>query len=151
MRSITDIVKQFKQNWTEELNPINIERACRDCGMTWIESMLNPVVTIQLFLLQILHGNTACTHVPRLARMAFTAAGYCKARMRVKLEVLELLLQRCAESVQGETLDAGVGLGIVCSWSMVQASRCPTRLCCKPSLDNPAVRNRAVGFPSRIG
>jgi hypothetical protein len=111
MRSITDIVRQFKQNWTEELDPSNIERACRDCGMAWIESMLNPVVTIQLFLLQILHGNTACTHVPRLARMAFTAAGYCKARMRVKLEVLELLVQRCAESVQGETLDAGRWFG----------------------------------------
>lgn len=73
--------------------------------------MLNPVVTIQLFLLQVLHGNTACTHVPHLARMSFTAAGYCKARMRVKLEVLQLLMQRCAESVQQETLDSGRWLG----------------------------------------
>ena len=87
MRSITEIVKQFKQDWTEEINPVNIEQACRDCDMTWIDSMLNPVVTIQLFFLQVLHGNTACTDVPHLARMAFTAAGYCKARMRIKLEV----------------------------------------------------------------
>ncbi len=71
MRSITDIVRQFKQDWTEQLCPENIERACRDCGITWIESTLNPVVTIQLFLLQVMHGNTACTHLPHLARVDF--------------------------------------------------------------------------------
>ncbi len=59
MRSITEIVKQFKENWTEELNPENVAAACRDCGMTWLGSMLNPVVTVQLFFLQILNGNTA--------------------------------------------------------------------------------------------
>ena len=74
MRSITEIVKQFKQNWTEKLNPKKIANACRDSGMRWIESMLNPVVTIQVFFLQVLQGNTACTHMPRLTRMAFTAA-----------------------------------------------------------------------------
>ena len=87
MRSITDVIRQFRQNWTEELNPENIADACRESGMTWIESMLNPVITIQIFFLQVLHGNTACTHMPHLARMAITAAAYCKARMRIKLEV----------------------------------------------------------------
>jgi len=57
MRSITEIVRQFKLDWTEELNPENIAEACRDCGMNWIESMLSPVVTMQIFFLQILHGN----------------------------------------------------------------------------------------------
>ena len=35
VRSITEIVKQFKQDWTEELSPKNIERACHDSGMKW--------------------------------------------------------------------------------------------------------------------
>jgi hypothetical protein len=111
VRSITEIVKQFKQNWTEELNPENIAHACRDSGMTWIESLLTPVVTMQVFFLQILHGNTACTHLPRLARMTFTAAAYCKARMRIKLEVFELLLQRSVRSFQHQALDTGRWLG----------------------------------------
>ena len=111
MRSITEIVRQFKQDWTEEINPARIEQACRDCGLRWIDSVLNPVVTIQLFLLQVLHGNTACTDVPRLARMSFSAAAYCKARMRVNLEVFQLLLHRCTESIQQQTLDAGRWLG----------------------------------------
>lgn len=111
MHSITDIVRRFKQNWTEELSPQNIADACRDCGMTWIESMLNPVVTIQIFFLQILNGNTACSDMPHLARMAFTAAGYCKARMRIELPVFQLLLQRCVTSIGQQTLDTGRWFG----------------------------------------
>lgn len=111
MVSITEIVKRFKQNSTEELNPLNIATACRDCGMKWIDSMLNPIVTIQIFFLQILHGNTACQHLPCLARMSFTAAGYCKARMRLELEAFQLLLQRSVEVIQQSTLDQGRWFG----------------------------------------
>ena len=111
MRSITEIVKQFKQDWTEEINRVNIEQACRDSGMRWVDSILNPVTTIQIFFLQILRGNTAITDLPHLARMTFTAAAYCKARMRIKLEVFELLLKRCGESLQQQTLDTGRWLG----------------------------------------
>lgn len=111
MRIITEIVKQFQQNWTEELNADSITVACRDCEMTWINSMLNPVVTIQLFFLQILHGNTACTDMRLLAKMNFSAAGYCAARIRVKLNVFELLLQRCVNSIQDQTLETGRWLG----------------------------------------
>ena len=147
MRSITDIVRQFKQNWTEELSPANIERACRDCGMSWIDSTLNPMVTIQLFLLQILHGNAACTHVPRLARMAFTAAAYCKARMRVKLEVLELLMQRCAESAQQETLDFGRWLGhrvFMIDGSSFSMADTPTL---QAFFGQPGIQKPGCGFP----
>ncbi len=58
MRSTAQVVEQFKQDWTEEPNPLNVERACRDSGMNWIDSMLNPVVTIRLFFLQVLHVRT---------------------------------------------------------------------------------------------
>ena len=111
MRDLTEIVKQFKQSWTEELSCENIERACRDSGMTWIESTLNPIVTVRIFMLQILHGNTACTDLPHIARMTFSAAAYCKARMRVKLEAFQLLLKRCADTMHRETLDTGRWLG----------------------------------------
>ena len=107
MQSISGIVKQFKQDWTEELSPSHIAAACRDSGMTWIESLLNPVTTIQIFLVQILHGNTACSELPHVTRMAFTAAGYCKARMRLPLKAFELLLQRCVAALQEQTLDEG--------------------------------------------
>jgi hypothetical protein len=36
-----------------------------------------------LFLLQTLHRNTACIHLPRLTGRDFTASAYCRARSRL--------------------------------------------------------------------
>ena len=58
MRSISDIVRQFKLQWTEQLSDKAIANACRDSGMSWLESTLNPVVTIQIFFLQIPDAKT---------------------------------------------------------------------------------------------
>ena len=66
MVSITDVLRRFKQNWTEELSPTAIAQACSDAGMKWYDSTLNPIVTIQIFFLQVLHGNTAIEHLSHL-------------------------------------------------------------------------------------
>ena len=111
MRIITDVVRQFKRDWTEELSAPAITRACQDAGMTWHDTTLNPIATVQIFFLQILHGNTACVHLPRLTRMTFSAAAYCKARRRIKLEVFSLLLDRCVGQLQKRTLGSARWLG----------------------------------------
>ena len=111
MRSITDIIGHFKQNWTEELSAPAISQACRESGMNWRDTQLNPIATIQIFFLQVLHGNTAIEHLSHLTGMSFSAAAYCKARMRVKLEVLHTLLQRCVGQLHQETFDTGRWLG----------------------------------------
>jgi hypothetical protein len=79
--------------------------------MTWHHSTLTPIVTVQVFFLQILHGNTACEHLSHLAGLSFTAAAYCRARMRLELAVLRLLLSRCVEQLQQDTFDTGRWLG----------------------------------------
>lgn len=109
--NIAEVVRQFKQNWTSQLEPQAIENVCREAGLTWRNRLLNPVMTVQLFFLQILNGNTACTHLRHLARMAFTATAYCKARTRVKLEVFQTLLSRVAGALGQHTLDTGLWLG----------------------------------------
>ena len=111
MRSITEVMRNFKLRWTEELEADAIEQACRDANMNWIESTLNPIVTVQLFFLQVLHGNTAIEHLPHLAKMTFTAAAFCKARMRLKLQALYLLLERSVTQLQQDALDTSRWLG----------------------------------------
>lgn len=111
MRSITDVLARFKQNWTEELSPAAIAQACRDAGMSWNNSRLNPVVTIQIFFLQVLHGNTAIQHLRLLTGLAFTASAYCQARMRVSLDSLYLLLERSVAQLQPQTFDTARWLG----------------------------------------
>jgi len=111
MGSITDILRRFKQNWIAELAPDAIAQACRDAGMKWYESALSPVVTIQIFFVQILHGNTACEHLTHLTGLPFTAAAYCRARMRVSLTALHLLLARCVAQLQQDAFDTARWLG----------------------------------------
>lgn len=111
MRSITEVVRKFKLHWTDELEADAIEQACRDAKMNWIQSTLNPVVTVQLFFLQVLHGNTACEHLPQLAKLPFTAAAYCKARMRLKLQALYLLLERSVAQLHQDALEGSRWLG----------------------------------------
>jgi len=52
---------------------------------------LTPVVTTFLFLKQILHGNTACSHLRHLAGLDFSDAAYCRARGRLPYGFLHRL------------------------------------------------------------
>jgi len=147
MRSIADIVQQFKQNWTEELSDESIAAACRQSGMTWINSLLNPVVTVRLLLLQVLHGNTACSELRHLSRMRFTAAGYCKARMRVPLEVFETLLRRCVESRMTPSQDDGRWLGHRVFMSDGSSFSMPDTPQLQGHFGQPGCQQKGCGFP----
>jgi len=111
MRSITDVIQHFKQNWTEELSATAITQACHEAGITWRETMLSPAITIQIFFVQILHGNTAIEHLSHLTGVSFTAAAYCRARMRLPLEVLGTLITRCVSQLHQETFETARWLG----------------------------------------
>ena len=94
------VIRQIKQNVARHLSPETIVSVCQQAGHRWRERALGPVVTLHAFLLQILHGNTACTHVSRLLNAAFTAGAYCQARCRVPLVVFERLLERTTQAAQ---------------------------------------------------
>jgi len=78
---------------TEALRHINAELAtlldapmlcalCRAVGDQWRTRLLDPVTTVQLFILHILHGNTAWSHLSPVAGQRLTAAAFCQARTR---------------------------------------------------------------------
>jgi hypothetical protein len=99
--SVTTVLQRFKTDWAAQLQPEAISAACEAVGYTaWRDRLLNPVITVQLFLLQILHGNTACRHLPHLAGFYFSASAYCQARAKLPIRVLEHLLERLGQSAQ---------------------------------------------------
>lgn len=102
----TEVVRQFKADWTKCLEPAAILDACREAKHTWRDRILNPVVLVQVFLLQILHGNTACEHLRHLTGIAFTAGAYCQARMALPLAVFQRLLRSVSERINGGLTDA---------------------------------------------
>lgn len=109
--SILSILMRLRQDIGEILEPETIGEACRRAGYSWRNRKLNPVATISLFLLQVLHGNTACQHVVQFGEWAFTATAYCKARKRLPLAVLQTLVEMVAAKFRSTTTESARWLG----------------------------------------
>lgn len=90
--NILAAVRQIKANVAEHLQAAAIEQLCHELKHVWRERLLGPVVTLHAFLLQVLHGNTACDHVPHLMNASFTGEAYSQARARLPLELFQRLL-----------------------------------------------------------
>ena len=106
--NITTILQLFTGEWATLLQPDAILTVCREIGYTaWRDRVLTPVTTVQLFLLQTLHGNTACSHLPHLSGVRCRAAASCQARARLPLRFFDLLLERFSSAVRPSALDEG--------------------------------------------
>ena len=78
-----------------------VEQLCGEVGHRWRDRLLTPVVTLRLFVLQVLHGNTAISHLRHLSGLAFSPGSYCEARDRLPLQLLQSLLRRMGEWADG--------------------------------------------------
>ena len=72
---------------------------------------MTPAAIIHWFLIQVLHGNTALTHVSLLAGRAFTASAFCQARARLPLAVFQTVLRAVVKILVPATEVAGLWFG----------------------------------------
>jgi hypothetical protein len=87
MASISQALKDVKRYFTSYVPESLIVQVCQEVGHHWRDRELGPVATVHLFLQQILHGNTACSHLRFLSDQSVTASAYCQARARLPLQV----------------------------------------------------------------
>lgn len=92
-RRIDVALRQIRQDVDLHLNKSVITEACKRAGHVWRECVLTPFAIVHWFILQVLHGNTALTHVSLLAGRAFTAEAYCLARARLPLVIFQAVLR----------------------------------------------------------
>jgi DDE family transposase len=145
--SIPQILRQFKADVAKVVAPAMIHRICGDLGHQWRNRVLDPATTVQVFLLQILHGNTACTALSRLAGVAFSAAAYCDARMRLPLDLFELLLQRVCDALYREVQTTGRWHGHR-TWTMDGSSfSMPDTPALQARFGQPSNQAKGCGFP----
>ncbi len=78
-----------------------VDELCRALGVTFRDRLLTPLATVRLFVLQILCGNTAITHLRQLSGLEFAPSSYCEARLRLPLRLLRCLLSWTIEQAQG--------------------------------------------------
>jgi hypothetical protein len=105
--TITQVLRQFKTDVTKAIAAETIFKICRYLKYAFRDRLLNPAATMHVFLLQILHGNTACTALSRLAGIGFTAAAYCTARKRLPLALFQELLERLCDALFPEVHKTG--------------------------------------------
>jgi hypothetical protein len=145
---VTTVLQRFKTEWAAQLQPEAISAACEAVGHTmWRDRLLNPVITVQLFLLQILHGHTACRHLPHLAGFYFSASAYCQARAKLPVRVLEHLLERLGQSVQSTVSEEGRWHGH--RTFFVDGSGCsmPDAQVLQEEFGQPSEQRPGCGFP----
>jgi hypothetical protein len=95
---IVTILDRLRQDLADDLTPDAIKLACNEEKYSWRERLLNPVTTVYLFILQILHGNTACQHAVHFGGWNFTDSASGAARKRLPLGVLHRLMGRVAQT-----------------------------------------------------
>jgi hypothetical protein len=105
--TIPQVLRQFKADVAQALSAETIEKICGYLGHVWRQRVLDPVTTVQVFLLQILHGNTACSALSRLAGLVFSAGAYCAARARLPLALFEDLLEHVCDALFPEVHETG--------------------------------------------
>jgi hypothetical protein len=130
------------------LQPDAILAVCREIGYTgWHDRVLTPVTTRQLFLLQILHGHTACSHLPHLSGLRFTAAAYCQARARLPIRFFDLLLQRFSRAVPRCAVDDGRWQGHRTFLVDGSGGSRPDTPALQEAFGQPTVQRPGCGFP----
>jgi hypothetical protein len=107
-RRISNTLNALRQDLAARLGEDVILAACRAAGHTWCDSaLLTPPAIIHWFLIQVLHGNTALTHVSLLAGRAFSAAAFCIARARLPLAVYQAVLRGVVRALIPDTRAQG--------------------------------------------
>jgi hypothetical protein len=100
IQNLIKAVATVKAGVAECLTSAAIEQACRAEKHDWRRRDLGPAKTIQAFVLQVLHGNTACAHTVRLADLDCSAEAYCQSRARIPLSVYQRVLDETSRAAR---------------------------------------------------
>ena len=144
---IVTILGRLRQDLAAELSADAIRQACQEEKYSWRDRVLNPVTTIYLFLLQILHGNTACQHAVHFGQWNFTDSAYCAARKRLPLGVFHRLMGGVAERIRtsGATVSTWHGHRV---WLLDGSSfSMPDTPELQAAFGQPGGQRRGCGFP----
>ncbi len=100
MVTILPALGQVREDLLSLLDRTSVTQACRELGYRWRDRQLDPYTTLHLFMLQVLHQNTAMTHLPHLAGERFSASAYCQARQRLPVKLFERLVHSLTQALK---------------------------------------------------
>lgn len=113
MAAIANALARLKREPLDDL-PIAgcFDQLLRDGGQVWRDRLLPPLVTLRLFLIQVLSGNCAIAGLRQLSGIDFAPSSYCEARGRLPLQLLQSLLQWMHEQAERSLDDVTKAIGL---------------------------------------
>lgn len=147
MVSVATIVGEIKEDLGRVLAPEHVAEACRATGRRWRQRCLDPVTTVYIFILQVLHANAPMSHLARLSGVRFTPSAYCQARQRLPLEALQRLLRETGRPLTPHATGAGYWCGH--RTLLIDGSTCsmPDTAPLRRRFGLPPNQRRGCGFP----
>ncbi len=100
-------LERLRQDLSRTLDRDAVLQECQAHHYRGRTRTLDPLMTVHVFLTQVLHHNAALTHLPRIVGLSFTASAFCQARLRLPLAVLQGLLRRVADALRPEIDQVG--------------------------------------------
>jgi hypothetical protein len=111
LEGVRAALRRIQNDLAQFLDAGQIANICRELGYGFRKRLLDPITTIQLFVVQVLNGNFAVARLKDFCDQEFSEAAYCKARGRLPLQVLQTLLQRVGAALRATMDDAGRWFG----------------------------------------
>lgn len=102
MASIDARLRTVKGDPSPLIDPLTVERACREAGHRWRERALDPLSTLRVFAVQVAHGNAPISHLVRLTSGRFCESAYCQARARLPVSVVRAVFEAFTARVRAQ-------------------------------------------------
>jgi hypothetical protein len=150
MTSIVAAVRRVKDDACKLLDSAMVYGACVAAGHDWRLRALDPITTISVMMLQVLHA-TSCRGALRAARMHVTPTAYCRAKKRLPLEVIHrlvLALAGRAGGARGALYDATRWLGHRVVMIDGSSASMPDTPALQRAYGQPASMKPGCGFPA---
>jgi hypothetical protein len=118
-----------------------------NAGHVWRDRVLDPANTVALFMLQVLHGNTAINHLRLLSGIKCAAASYCDARQRLPVAGVAAVVERlsCESSRCSDSSSRWLGRRVLMT-DATSAAGCD-KLELQKVWPQPSVQKPGCGFP----
>ena len=91
---IAGALSRIKADFRGIFEKQGLKQVCLESGCKWRERLLPPTRTVELLLIQVLHGNTAISHLRHIAGINFSPSAFCQARARIPIAILQKILAK---------------------------------------------------------
>lgn len=117
-------------------------------GHVWRSCAFDPAHTLKLFILQVLHGNTAISHLRHLTGQDVKDATYCEARMKLPVQGVAAAVESICGDSSKCTEESGKWLGLhrVIAADATSAST-PDEPVLQDLWPQPSAQKPGCGFP----